>query len=181
GVGLIPAGGGCKEMAMRAALKAKGLDLMAVIRPYFEQIAMATVASSAPDAQTKGYLQAHDGWVMHRDEVLFAALATVKCMQASNYKPPLSTRFAVAGREGHAQLQAGLVNWLEGGFISEYDYYLANQLAGVLCGGNVNSGEHVDEQWMLRLEKEAFMALATNPLTQARIAHLLTTGKPLRN
>ena len=181
GVGLIPAGGGCKEMAMRAALKANGSDLMAFIRPYFEQMAMAVVASSAPDAQARGYLRANDGWIMHRDEVLFAAMATIKCMHALNYKPPLRTGFAVAGREGHAQLQVGLVNWLEGGFISEYDYYLANQLARVLCGGDVNAGEQVDEYWMLRLEKEAFMSLAANPLTQARIAHLLTTGKPLRN
>lgn len=181
GVGLIPAGGGCKEMAMRAALKANGSDLMASIRPYFEQMAMAVVAGSAPDAQARGYLRANDGWVMHRDEVLFAAKAAIKSMQASNYQPPLQTRFAVAGRAGHAQLQVGLVNWLEGGFISEYDYYLANQIARVLCGGDVNAGEQVDEHWMLRLEKEAFLLLAANPLTHARIAHLLTTGKPLRN
>ena len=142
---------------------------------------MATVASSAPDAQARGYLRHPDKWVMHPDEVLYAALATLKCMQASNYQPPIKTRFTVAGREGRALLQTGLVNWLEGGFISEYDYYLANQLASVLCGGDVNEGAQVDEQWMLRLEKEAFMTLAAHPLTQARIAHLLTTGKPLRN
>ena len=181
GVGLIPAGGGCKEMAQRAALNAREADVMAFIRPYFEQIAMATVASSAPDAQARGYLRHPDKWVMHPDEVLYAALATLKCMQASNYQPPIKTRFTVAGREGRALLQTGLVNWLEGGFISEYDYYLANQLASVLCGGDVNGGAQVDEQWMLRLEKDAFMTLAAHPLTQARIAHLLTTGKPLRN
>ena len=181
GVGLIPAGGGCKEMAMRAASKAQGADLMTFIRPYFEQIAMATVSSSAPDALQRGYLQAKDSWVMHKNEVLYAALAKIQSMQSANYLPSLSTRFAVAGREGHAQLQVGLINWLEGGFISEYDYVLANHLAKVLCGGDVNKGELVDEAWMLRLEKDAFMTLAANPLSQARIRHLLETGKPLRN
>ncbi len=181
GVGLIPAGGGCKEMAMRAAAKAQGTDLMALIRPYFEQIATAAVASSAPDALQRGYLQAKDSWVMHKNEVLYAALAKIKSMQAANYLPLIPTRFIVAGREGHAQLQVGLVNWLEGGFISDYDYVLANHLATVLCGGEVNQGELVDEAWMLRLEKEAFMTLAANPMSQARIAYLLETGKPLRN
>ena len=181
GVGLIPAGGGCKEMAKRASLKARGGDLMAYIRPYFEQIAMAVVASSAPDALQRGYLQEIDTWVMHSDEVLYAALANIKAMQAANYSAPLRTCFAVAGREGHALLQAGLVNWLEGGFISQHDYFITNQLAWVLCGGDVNEGELVDEAWMLRLEREAFMTLAATPLTQARIGYLLETGKPLRN
>lgn len=181
GVGLIPAGGGCKEMALRAAANASGADLMPHIRPYFEQIATAFVASSAPDALQRGYLQAKDSWVMHKNEVLYAALAKIKSMQAANYLPALPTRFRVAGREGHALLQVGLVNWLEGGFISQHDYVLANQLANVLCGGEVNQGELVDEAWMLRLEKQAFMMLAAHPLSQARISSLLETGKPLRN
>lgn len=181
GVGLIPAGGGCKEMAQQAAMKTQNTDLMRYIRPYFEQIATAMVAGSAPDALRMGYLQDHDSWVMHRDEVLYASVAKIKAMQAVNYTAPVPTRFAVAGREGHALLQVGLVNWLEGGFISQHDYYLANQLAYVLCGGDVNEGEIVDEEWMLRLEKEAFMTLAATPLTQARIGYLLETGKPLRN
>ncbi len=181
GVGLIPAGGGCKEMAKRAALRSQGHDLMAFIRPYFEQIAMATVAGSAPDALQRGYLQDKDCWVMHSDEVLFAAVAKIKAMQAANYSPPLPALFPVAGREGHACLQVGLVNWLEGGFISQHDYFLTNLLAGVICGGDVDEGTLVDEAWMLRLEKEAFMTLAATPLSQARIGYLLETGKPLRN
>ena len=181
GVGLIPAGGGCKEMARRAAMKAQGTELMALIRPYFEQIATATVAGSAPDALRRGYLQEKDTWVMHGNEVLYAALAKIKAMQAANYGPQIPTSFPVAGREGHALLQAGLVNWLEGGFISQHDYFLTNQLAMVICGGDVNEGEYVDEAWILRLEREAFLLLAANPLTQARIGYLLETGKPLRN
>lgn len=161
GVGLIPAGGGCKEMAMRAAAKANGTDVMTHLRPYFEQMAMGVVASSAPDALRRGYLREKDRWVMHQQEVLYAALAQIKALNATNYLPPLPTRFVVAGREGHAQLQVGLVNGLEGGFISQYDYQLANHLASVLCGGEVNQGEQVDEAWMLRLEKETFMILAS--------------------
>lgn len=83
--------------------------------------------------------------------------------------------------EGHARLQTGLVNWLEGGFISKHDYLLANELAFVLCGGDLNQGTLVDEQWLLKLEREAFIKLAATQLTQDRITSLLETGKPLRN
>lgn len=181
GVGLIPAGGGCKELAMRAAANSPYTDLMAYIRPYFEQMATAAVSASAPDALQRGYLQAGDAWVMHKNEVLYAALAKIKSMQAANYLPRLQTPFKVAGREGHAILQVGLVNWLEGGFISQHDYFLANELANVVCGGDVNQNQLVDEAWILKLEKQAFMTLAAHPLSQARIGHLLETGRPLRN
>jgi 3-hydroxyacyl-CoA dehydrogenase len=181
GVGLIPAGGGSKEMALRAALKAGSADIMLFLQPYFEQIATAVVAGSAPDALQRGYLRANDSWVMHTNEVVYAALAKIKNMIAANYVPSLPQTFAVAGREGRARLQAGLINWREGGFISEHDYFLASQIAYVLCGGEVNSGVLVDEAWILKLEREAFITLAETSLTQARIAHLLETGKPLRN
>ena len=181
GVGLIPAGGGCKEMAIRAASRAQQTDVMAFIQVFFQQIATAQVATSATDAMQMGYLQNTDTVVMHSNEVLYAALAKINAMQAANYLPPLQRKFKIAGIEGHARLQAGLVNWLEGGFISQHDYFLSNELAIVLCGGNLNQGTLVDEEWMLKLELEAFIKLAAMPLTQARISHLLETGKPLRN
>ena len=181
GVGLIPAGGGCKELAMRAAKEAQDADVMPIIQRYFQHVAMGQVASSALEAMEMGYLQTSDTIVMHVDEVLFVAVAKIKSWQASNYLPPIPKHFKVAGIEGQAKLQSGLVNWLEGGFISQYDYLLACELAKVLCGGNLNQGSLVDEAWMLKLEREAFVALASNPLTQARISHLLETGKPLRN
>lgn len=182
GVGLIPAGGGCKEMALRAALAVEPhMELMTRIRPYFEQIATAVVAGSAPEALQRGYLMPKDSWVMHTNEVLSVAMAQVKALQTANYLPPIPQQFRVAGREGHAQLEMGLTNWLEGGYISQHDYFLANQLAFVLCGGDVNQGTLVDEAWMLQLEKSAFLTLAAHPLSQARIQHLLDTGKPLRN
>lgn len=181
GVGLIPAGGGCKEMAIRAAKQSKDADLLLFLQPYFQQIATATVASSAADAQQRGFLRPSDYWVMNSDEVLYAAVAKVNAMNAANHQAPLKGRFKVAGRLGHARLKAGLVNWLEGGFISQHDFFLTDQLASILCGGDVNQNEMVDEDWMLKLERQAFMTLAATPLTQARIAHLLETGKPLRN
>ncbi len=181
GVGLIPAGGGCKEMALRAADKAEGSDFMVYVEPYFKQIAKAEIASSAPEALQKGYLQQKDVCVMHRHEVLFAAVTQLKSMMALNYQPPISRTFRVGGREDAARLQIGLTNWLEGGFISKHDYFLASQLAWVLCGGDVNEGTLVDEAWMLHLEKTAFMTLAQTQMTEARIKYLLETGKPLRN
>ncbi len=129
GVGLIPAGGGCKEMAKRAAIKANGADLMNFIRPYFEAIATATVAGSAPDALNLGYLKEKDTWIMHSNEVLYAALNTIKALQAANYHPSLQQTFPVMGREGHARLQLDWLIGLRVVFISQYDYELANQLA----------------------------------------------------
>jgi len=181
GVGLIPAGGGSKEFARRAAEQTVGRDIMPRLQPYFQQAAMATVAGSAAEAQQFGFLKTTDTWVMHADEVLFAALARVKSMQAANYTPPIPTRFKVAGRAGTAQLKAFVVNMQEGGFISAHDAFLASELAYVMCGGDVDAGTEVDEAWVLRLEHAAFMRLAETPLTQARIKHILTTGKPLRN
>ena len=181
GVGVIPAGGGCKEMALRAAALTPQADLMTVIQGYFQQIAMAQVAGSAAEAQQMGYLRSSDTYMMHADEVLYTALAKVKLMHAENYLPPLQKLFKVAGIEGQARLQAGLVNWLEGRFISQHDYFIATELSKVLCGGNLNQGTLVDESWMLKLERDAFITLASTPLTQARISHLLETGKPLRN
>lgn len=181
GVGLIPAGAGTRTFAKRAAMKAQGGDLMPYIQKYFEQIATATVASSAPDAMHKGYLKRTDQWVMHADEVLYAAIAQIKCLCAMNYTAPMPTRFQVVGIEGKARLQVGLINWLEGGLISQHDYLMANQLAHVICGGDVNEGQLVDDAWMLKLEKEAFMTLAQTAPTQARIQAILETGKPLRN
>ncbi len=181
GVGVIPAGGGCKEMALRAASHSPQVDPMTYIQTYFQQIATAQVASSATEAMQMGYLRATDQCMMHTNEVLYTALVKIKSLQEANYLPPLVKRFKIAGMEGHARLQAGLVNWLEGGFISKHDYTLANELAYVLCGGDLNQGSLVDEQWMLKLEREAFIKLAKTELTQARINHLLETGKPLRN
>jgi len=135
GVGLLPAGGGCKEMALRAAAQMPQGDLMLILQQYFQQIAMGQVASSATEAKQMGYLRQADAIIMHTQEVLYAALARVKTLNAENHLPPLKKVFRIAGIEGQARLQAGLVNWLEGGFISQHDYFLATEIAKVLCGG----------------------------------------------
>ena len=182
GVGLIPAGGGSKELAMRAAFSARSTgELPHHVQGYFETVAKGTVANSAPHAKFLGFLKEETPVLMHTEEILYGAVSLIKTKQALNYTPPLKQLFPVAGREGHAQLQVGLINWLEGGYISQHDYVLANELAGVLCGGDVYQGQLVDENYILKLEREAFMRLAETPLTQNRIAYLLETGKPLRN
>lgn len=181
GVGLLPAGGGLKELAKRAAMQASHIDLMSFVQPSFDKVAKAYVTSSAPDALKAGFLQQSDLWVMNRDEVLYTALNTIKAMYAANYIPPVPPKFRVAGREGKARLQMAIVNYLEGGFISKHDSVIAEQIAHVLCGGDVNQGTLVDESWMLKLEKESFMNLLNTTKTQERIKHILDTGKPLRN
>ena len=181
GVGVIPAGGGCKEFALRAADHALGTDLMLYLQPYFEQIATALVASCAIEARKKGFLSPSDSIIMHGNEVLLAAKQKIQYMQEANYLPARAKHFKVAGREGAARLKSGLLNWKEGGFISEHDYHLASTLAYVICGGDVHDGTLVDEQWMLNLERDAFIELAMSDKSQARIQHILKTGKPLRN
>lgn len=180
GVGLIPAGGGIKELALRCFQQSPD-GLTSNIKKYFELIAMAQVSASAVDAQDKGFLRNYDTMVMHKNEVLYSAVSLVQHLNASNYQPPLHQTFKVAGQTGHSMLQVGLVNWLKGGFISQHDYDLANHVAYVLCGGDIAEGQEVDENWLLKLEREAFMTLSKTEKTQERIKHLLETGKPLRN
>lgn len=181
GVGVIPAGGGCTAFALRAAEKAIGSDILMFVQPYYEQIAKAVIARSAVEARERGFLLPGDSIVMHSHEVLLAAKQKIHYMQDANYLPPQSKTFAVAGREGAARLKSRLVNWKEGGFILEHDYCLVAKLAEVICGGDVHEGTKVDEQWMLALEREAFVELIMTKASQARIQHILETGKPLRN
>ncbi|WP_367606553.1 3-hydroxyacyl-CoA dehydrogenase/enoyl-CoA hydratase family protein [Legionella sp. W05-934-2] len=181
GVGVIPAGGGCKEFALRASENQVGSDLMTFLQPYYQQVAMAAVAGSALEARERHFLQPKDTVVMHANEVLKVACEQVKFMHAANYRPPLPTSIQPVGRDGVARLKVGLVNWLEGGFISEYDYTLASHLAEAMCGGDIDAGQSVNEWWYLNLERQLFMDLLHKEQTQARIKHFLETGKPLRN
>jgi 3-hydroxyacyl-CoA dehydrogenase len=182
GVGLLPAGGGCKEAALRAAHEARGGDLFPFVRRYFEVIAKAEVARSAEHAKELGYLRAADAIVMHRFELLTVAKAQARALAESGYRPPLKPRaIPVAGRSVIATLQAYMVNMREGGFISEHDYLIGAKIATVLCGGDVEAGSLVDEDWLLDLERTHFMELLATEKTQARIEHTLKTGRPLRN
>ena len=182
GVGVLPAGGGCKEMALRAALDARGGDVFPHLRRYFQNIAMGEVAKSAELAREMGYLRASDRIVMNRFELLHVAREEAKALAATAYRPPLHPRqIPVAGRTGIANLKAAMVNMFEGGFISEHDYQIGCRVAETMCGGDVEAGSLVDEQWLLDLERKNFMELLATEKTQARIEHMLKNGKPLRN
>ena len=182
GVGLLPAGGGCKEFAMRAVADAKGGDTSAFIQKYFRAMAMAEVGRSAEHARDIGYLCATDKVVMNRFELLEIAKAEVRAMAAAGYRPPLrQTAIPAAGRSAIATIRTVLENMLAGGHISEHDYLIGRKVATVICGGDVEAGSLVDEQWYLDLERQHFMELLATEKTQARIEHMLKTGKPLRN
>jgi len=183
GVGLLPGGGGLKEIATRAGLAAgAGGDVFAQLKPYFETIAMAKVSSSALEAKEMGLLRKDDIVVFHAHELLHVAKAQVRCLAESGWRPPVPARqIPVAGDVGIATFKMMLVNMLEGRFMSKHDFEVASRIATVLCGGTIDRGSLVDEDWLLRLEREHFVALAQMPRTQERIVHTLTTGKPLRN
>ncbi|MEP6941590.1 MAG: 3-hydroxyacyl-CoA dehydrogenase/enoyl-CoA hydratase family protein [Betaproteobacteria bacterium] len=188
GVGLLPGGGGCKELAVRAAAEsvrgASGspLDMFPFVRTYFQQVAKATVSKSALDARELGYLRSSDVVIQNPFELLWVAKAQVVALSESAYRPQLPRRdIPVAGKTGIATLEMLLVNMRDGGFISAYDFEVALAAARVLCGGAVESGSTVDEKWLLDVERREFMALLRHPKTLERIAHTLATGKPLRN
>jgi 3-hydroxyacyl-CoA dehydrogenase len=182
GVGLLPAGGGCKELALRAAQEAKGSDPFNFLRSYFQNVAMGQVAKSAEQAREFGYLRHCDKIVMNRYELLWVAKAEANALAEAGYRPPLKARdIPVAGDAGIATLQSAMTNMREGGFISEHDFLVGSKVAYVMCGGDVEPGSLVDEQWLLELERAAFIELLATEKTQARIEHMLKTGKPLRN
>jgi 3-hydroxyacyl-CoA dehydrogenase len=182
GVGLLPAGGGLKELALRASQAAVGGDVFTQLKGVFEMVAMAKVSGSALEAKEMGLLRASDVVVFHADELLYVAKNEANALAESAWRPPLPNRqVTVAGDVGTATLKAGLVNMLEGRFISAHDMEIASRIADTLCGGQIERGSIVDEQWLLDLERKHFAALAQMPKTQERIAHTLATGKPLRN
>jgi 3-hydroxyacyl-CoA dehydrogenase len=183
GVGLLPAGGGLKEFAVRASQAAgPGGDVFAHLKPAFEAVAMAKASTSAVEARDLGLLRAGDLITFNTHELLHVAKQQALAMADSGYRPPLpARRITVAGDVGIATFRMLLVNMLEGRFISAHDFEIATRIATVICGGEIDRGAIVDEDWLLKLEREHFVALAQMPKTQERIAHMLKTGKPLRN
>jgi 3-hydroxyacyl-CoA dehydrogenase len=176
GVGLLPAGGGCKEFALRA-----GGDLK-LLQTYFQSAAMGQVGKSAEQARELGYLRPADRIVMNRFELLHVAKSEAIALSEAGYRPPLKARaIPVAGKAGIALFKTAMANMRAGDQISEHDYLIGSKIAHVLCGGEVEAGSLVDEEWLLDLERAAFMELAATQKTQERIEHMLKTGKPLRN
>jgi 3-hydroxyacyl-CoA dehydrogenase len=184
GVGLVPGAGGLTYIARRAAENAAtstGKDLLPFLTEGFTAAAMAKVGTSALESRKLGYLQDSDVIVPHKDELLFVAINEARAMASSGYRAPLKRQFPVAGRSGLATIKGSLVNMRDGGFISAYDYFIGCQIAWVVCGGEVDAGSLVDEEYIMTLERQAFGALLGNPKTQERIMGMMQNGKPVRN
>lgn len=183
GVGLIPGGGGTKEMAVRAM---EGILPGIQVTPdyffakRFETIAMAQVSNSAEKARQLGFLRDHDGYSMNSEHVILDAKARVIDL-ARNFRPNLPVKVKIAGPGVRATLELGLYGMRQGNYISDYDQYMGKKLAYAMTGGDRPAGTMVDEQYLLDLEREAFMSLLGEGKTQDRIRHMLAKGKPLRN
>ncbi|MGB7621378.1 MAG: 3-hydroxyacyl-CoA dehydrogenase NAD-binding domain-containing protein [Terriglobia bacterium] len=185
GVGLVPAGGGTKEFLIRhldRVGKSEDVDLFSFVKQVFETIGMAKVATSAAEARQMGFLRASDRIVMNRDRLIAEAKQTVLEMVREGYVPSRPrTDIPVPGLSALATLKLGLYLMHQSGFISEHDVKVGTRLATVLCGGELSSRQRVSEQYLLDLEREAFLSLCSERKTLERIQHTLKTGKPLRN
>jgi 3-hydroxyacyl-CoA dehydrogenase len=184
GVGLIPAGGGTKEMLIRANEQAAGgdsLDLMHTFRRVFENIAMAKVSTSGEEARSLGYLRPADLVAMNRDRQVADAKQTALAMVRAGYHPPAPAEIRVLGEEFLSAAKLGIHMLIRGEYATEYDGVVARKLAYIMAGGGITSPQAVPEQYLLDLEREAFVSLCGERKTQERIAHTLKTGKPLRN
>jgi 3-hydroxyacyl-CoA dehydrogenase len=184
GVGLVPGAGGLTYIARRAAenlASSNGKDLLPFITEGFTNAAMAKVGTSAIESRKLGYLLWSDVIVPNKDELLFVAINEAKAMAASGYRAPLKRQFPVAGRNGKATITGSLINMRDGGFISQHDFHIATLIANVVCGGDVEAGTMVTEEYLMTLERKAFTSLLTMAKTQERIMGMLSTGKPVRN
>ena len=192
GVGLIPGGGGSKEMLIRANEHAAGredLDLFHALKPVFEALAMAKVGTSAEECRDLGFLRRDDGVSMNRDRLVADAKEVALSLVRNGYNPPAAnwqegaqtTQIKVLGEQFLAGAKLAIHMLLRGGYASEHDAHVARKLANILAGGALSAPQLVSEQYVLDLEREAFVSLCGEKKTQARIAHTLKTGKPLRN
>jgi 3-hydroxyacyl-CoA dehydrogenase len=185
GVGLVPAAGGVKEMLLRVSdALPHGAELLPAVRELFRTISMARVSSCAENARQLGYLRESDGITMNPDRLLADAKLAALEMVHLNYRPLHAVPrndVRVLGEGGIAELKIAIHLARQGGFITEYDAVVAGKLAHVFCGGKITGPATVSEQYLLDLEREAFVSLCGEPRTQARIQHTLQTGKPLRN
>ncbi len=184
GAGLIPAGGGCTALLRRLdeSVPDVAADLFPYVRRIFETVGMARVATSAAEARELGYLRPGDGISLNRHHVLADARDTVLAMELEGYTPERPrTDIRVLGRDAFATISSALDNMLEGRMVTEYDSVVGRRLAWVLCGGELSAPSKVSEEYLLTLERTAFVELCRDERTQARMAHILETGKPLRN
>ena len=184
GVGLVPGAGGLTYIARRAAENAAtstGKDILPFLTEGFTAAAMAKVGTSAIESRKIGYLLDSDVIVPHKDELLYVALNEARALFNSGYRAPHKRPFPVVGRSGLATIKGQLVNMRDGGFISAHDFHIASLIANVVCGGDVDAGSLVTEEYLMTLERKAFCSLLEHPKTQERIMGMMSTGKPLRN
>jgi 3-hydroxyacyl-CoA dehydrogenase len=192
GVGLIPGGGGTKEMLIRAnenAGSGDDLDLFHTLKPVFENIATAKVGTSAEECRNLGYLRRTDTYSMNRERLVADAKQTALALLRSGWQPAASswqegaqtTQVKVLGESFLAAGKLAIHMMVRGGYASDYDAHVARKLANILAGGALSAPQMVSEQYVLDLEREAFVSLCGEKKTQERIAHTLKTGKPLRN
>lgn len=191
GVGLIPGGGGCKEMAIRSVEAAnsirpdgrgEGVELFEALKKNFETIAMAKVSTSAAEARTFGFLKPSDDITMSRERLLIDAKLRARALADAGYAPPVQRNDIPApGENALATLKLAVWTMHEAQYISDHDAKVANWVAYALCGGKATPGTPLSEQYLLDLEREAFLSLCGEKKTQERIAFTLKTGKPLRN
>ena len=185
GVGLIPGGGGTKEVLIRMTKAIDQVDAKAELQTFvnkaFETIAMAKVSTSGEEACDIGLLREQDAVSMNRDHLLYDAKQAVLALDTAGYTPPRPEKIRVVGADGKAVLKLAAYSMHQSGYISKHDLKIAGKLAHVLAGGGVNRNTYVTEQYLLDLEREAFLSLCGEPKSQERMVHMLTKGKPLRN
>jgi 3-hydroxyacyl-CoA dehydrogenase len=185
GVGVIPAGGGIKELVRRIMTKGMHMsdhpDPLELAQRIFQTIGLAKVGPSAAESQALGFLDENDRIVMNRDFLLYEAKQEVLDMVADNYTAPAPAKLYAAGRDTLAALKVGVWMMHQGGYISQHDALIGEKLAIAICGGNLSAPAWLDEQHFLDLEREGFVALTKQEKTVQRMWHMLQTGKPLRN
>jgi 3-hydroxyacyl-CoA dehydrogenase len=185
GVGLIPGAGGLTYIARRAAEMAAAGNANADIQKFlidgFTSAAMAKVGTSAIESRKLGYLLWSDVIVPNKDELLYVAVQQAKAMFESGYRAPARAAFPVAGRNAIATIKGQLANMRDGGFISQHDFHISSLIADVVCGGDVDAGSLVTEEYLMALERKHFCGLLEHPKSQERIMGMLQTGKPVRN
>jgi 3-hydroxyacyl-CoA dehydrogenase len=185
GVGLIPGAGGLTYIARRAAEMAgagnANADILKFATDGFTNAAMAKVGTSAIESRKLGYLVDGDLIVAHKDELLHVAIDQARSLWSSGWRAPHRAVFPVAGRSGIATIKGQLANMRDGGFISAHDFHIATLIAEVVCGGDVDAGSLVNEEYLMTMERERFCALLEHPKSQERIMGMLQTGKPVRN
>jgi 3-hydroxyacyl-CoA dehydrogenase len=184
GVGLIPGGGGNKELYLKQLSnmpKGVDFDLQTVANKVFETIAMAKVSTSAAEARKYHFLSDNDNISINGDHLLDDAKQQVISLYDNGYQPPIRKKVPVVGETGYATLLLGAQSMHLSGYISKHDLKIAKKLAFVIAGGKVPFGSEVDEQYLLDLEREAFLSLVAEGKSQQRMQHMLVKGKPLRN